>query len=66
MEGQQAFEEWKTESMRKGENARQDFANTDEAFKLYNQTHSPLSPNKQSSQIIIDQVVIRNLVKGLM
>ena len=45
MEGQRAFEQWKEAQAQRDENSRQDFANTDEALKLYNQTHSPLPPN---------------------
>ena len=41
MEGQRAFQQWKEAQAQKDENSRQDFANTDEALKLYNQTHSP-------------------------
>jgi len=36
MEGQRAFEEWKEAQEKRDVNARQDFANTDEALKLYN------------------------------
>jgi len=46
LEGQRAFEQWKEVQVQRDENSRQDFANTDEALKLYNQTHSPLPPNK--------------------
>ena len=46
MESQRAFQEWKEAQENRVEISRQDFANTDEALKLYNQTHSPLSPNE--------------------
>ena len=46
MEGQRALEQWKENQAQRNENSRQDFANTDEALKLYNQTHSPLPPNE--------------------
>jgi len=42
MEAQQKFEEWKEENMRKGEIAEQNLVNTDEALKLYHQTHTPI------------------------
>lgn len=32
--------------MRKGEIAKQNLVNTDEALKLYNQTHTAISPNE--------------------
>ena len=46
MESQRAFQEWKEAQEKRDEISRQDFANTDEALKLYNQTHSPLLPNE--------------------
>jgi len=46
MESQRAFEQWKEAQAQRSGISRQDFANTDEALKLYNQTHSPLPPNE--------------------
>lgn len=46
MEARQKFEEWKEENMRKGEIAEQNFVNTDEALKIYNQTHTPIPLNR--------------------
>lgn len=46
MAEKEAYSEWKEENMRKGEIAKRNLVDTDEALKLYNQTHStPLPPN---------------------
>jgi len=46
MANKQKFEEWKEENMRKGEIAKQNLVNTDEALNLYNQTHEAIPLNR--------------------
>lgn len=46
MANKQKFEEWKEENMRKGEIAKQNLVNTDEALKLYNETHTAIPLNR--------------------